>query len=59
MTSWSFIVKKMGTFLDETIHIIPKCVMHLHGHQNKVVPFMKPFILVDLNNGAKFCNYIY
>ncbi len=45
MSSQSSIVKKMNTFLDETIHIMPKCNVHFHGHQNKVVPLMKPFIL--------------
>jgi hypothetical protein len=38
----------------DTIHIMPRCVMHLHDHQNKFVPLMKPFILVNLNNGDKF-----
>ncbi len=57
MNFQSSIVEKMGTLLNETIHITPECVMHLHGHQNKMVPFMKPFILVDFNNGVKFCNY--
>jgi hypothetical protein len=33
--------------------------VHLHGHRNKVMPFMKLFILADLNNGVKFHNYIY
>ncbi len=59
MTSQSFIMKKMNTLLDEMIHITPKCIMHLHGHQTKVVSFMKPFILVDLNNGVKFCSCTY
>jgi hypothetical protein len=54
MTSQLFIVEKTGTFLDEPIHIMPGCAMHLHGHWNKVVPFMKLFILVDLNNGVKY-----
>jgi hypothetical protein len=36
---------------------MPECTMHLHGHQNKMVPVMKPFILVDLNDGIKFRNY--
>jgi hypothetical protein len=48
--------KKTSTFFDETIHITLGCAMHLHGHWNKVVLFMKPFILVDLNNGTKFRN---
>jgi hypothetical protein len=50
-------MEKMNTLPDETIHITPRCAMHLHGHWNKVVPLMKPFILVDLNNGVKFCRY--
>jgi hypothetical protein len=33
--------------------------MHLHGHRNKTVPFMKLFILPDLSNDAKFHNCIY
>jgi hypothetical protein len=33
------------------------CVMHLSDHRNKMVPFMKPFILANLNNDAKFHNY--
>ncbi len=56
MTFQSSIVEKMNTFLDEVIHIMPKCVMHLHGHQNKMVPFMKLVILMNLNNGVKFHN---
>jgi hypothetical protein len=39
---------------NETIHITPRFAMHLHDHQNKVVPFMKPFILANLSNGVKF-----
>ncbi len=57
MTSRSSIVEKTHTLLDEMIHITLKCVMHLHGHWNKVVPLMKPFILADLSNGVKFHNY--
>jgi hypothetical protein len=57
MNSQSSIVEKVGTFLDEMIHITHECVMHLHGHQNKMVLFMKCFIFVDLNNGVKFRNY--
>ncbi len=55
MTSHSSIVEKTNTLLDEMIHITPKCTMHLHGHWNKVVSIMKPFILMNLNNGTKFC----
>jgi len=50
MTSQSSIVEKTSTFPNETIHIPPRCVVHLHGHWNKTVPF----ILVDFNNGIKF-----
>jgi hypothetical protein len=56
MTFQSSIVEKMGTFLDETIYIMLGYVMHLHGHWNKMVPLMKPSMLADLNNGAKFHN---
>ncbi len=59
MTSWSSIVKKMGTFPDEMIHIMPKCAMHLHGHQNKMVFFIMFSIFADLSNGIKFRNYTY
>jgi hypothetical protein len=57
MTSQLSIMEKMGTLPDEMIHITPKCIMHLHGHQNKVVPLMKSFIFADLNNGVKFYSY--
>ncbi len=57
MTSQSPIMEKMSTFPYETIHIMPECVMPLHGHRNKVVPLMKPSILVDLSNVAQFHNY--
>jgi hypothetical protein len=30
------------------------CDVQLHGHWNKMVPFMKPSILADLTNGFKF-----
>jgi hypothetical protein len=59
MTSQSTIMEKTNIFFDETIHIMPGCTMHLHGHRNKMVPFMKPFISIDLSNGAKFCSYTY
>ncbi len=54
----SSIMEKTSTLLDEMIHITPKCVVHLHGHRNKMVALMKPFILADLSDGAKFCNCI-
>jgi hypothetical protein len=44
----------MATFFNETIHIMPGCIMHLHGHWNKVMPLMKPFILVDFSNALNF-----
>jgi hypothetical protein len=42
-------MQKMSTLLDKTIHIMFGCAMHLRDHQNKVVAFMKLFILIDLN----------
>jgi hypothetical protein len=50
-------MEKMNTFFDETIHITPRCVVHLHGHRNKVASLMKPSIFMDFNNGVKFHNY--
>jgi hypothetical protein len=38
---------------------MPECTMHLHGHRNKMVPLMMPFILANLSNGTKFRNYTY
>ncbi len=58
MTSRLSIVEKMSTFLDETIHITFECVVHLHGHQNKMLSLMKPFIFVNLSNGAKLHSYL-
>ncbi len=58
MTSWSSIMEKKNTLLNETIHITFGCVVHLHGHWDKVVPHMKPSILADLSNGVKFHNCI-
>jgi hypothetical protein len=57
MTYRSSIVEKTSTLLDEMILITFKCTMHLHGHRKKMVPLMKPSILANLNNGAKFHNY--
>jgi hypothetical protein len=34
-------MKKMSKFPNETIHITPKCIMHRHAHQNKMVPHEK------------------
>jgi hypothetical protein len=53
----SSIVEKTSTLLDERINIILRCAMHLHDHRNKVMPLLKPSILADLSNGAKFRNY--
>jgi len=50
-TFQSYIVEKMNMFFGEMIHNTLRCTMHLHGHRNKNVPFMKPFILY---NDAKF-----
>ncbi len=50
MTFRSSIMEKMGTFPNEIIHIMLKCAMHLCGHRNKVVSFMK---LVNISNGVK------
>jgi len=57
MTFQSSIMEKKSTFLDEMIYITFKCVVHLHGHWNKMVPFMKPFILANFSNDVKFHNY--
>jgi hypothetical protein len=59
MISQSSIVEKTGTLLNETIHIMPECAMHLHYHWNKVVPLMKLSIYTDPNNGVKFHSYTY
>jgi hypothetical protein len=56
LTSQSSIVEKMNTLLDEMTNIASGCVVHLHGYRNKMVPFMKPFILADFNNVIKFYN---
>jgi hypothetical protein len=52
-------MEKTSTLFDEMIHILLRCVVHLRGHWNKMVPFMKPFIFADFSNGTKFCSYIY
>jgi hypothetical protein len=59
MTFRSSIVKKTDILPNEMIHIMPECVVNLHGHWNKVVPLMKPSILADLTHGTKFRNYTY
>jgi hypothetical protein len=51
-------MENTSTLSKEIIHITFRCAMHLHGHRNKMVPLMKPFILTDLNNGVKLRNYI-
>jgi hypothetical protein len=35
MIFWLSIVKQTNTFPNEMIHIMPRCTMHLHDHQNK------------------------
>jgi hypothetical protein len=52
-------MKKTNKFPNETIDITPECNVHLHSHQNKMVPLLKPSILVALSNGAKFHNCTY
>jgi hypothetical protein len=50
---------KRQTLPNETIHSMLKYVMHLHDHWNKMMPLTKLSILADLNNDAKFHNYIH
>jgi hypothetical protein len=39
------------------IHIMPRCVLHLHGHRNKMVPFLKLFLyLWILTMALSFAN---
>jgi hypothetical protein len=38
-------MEKTSTFTNEMIHTTPNCVVHLHGHRNKVVPFFYLWIL--------------
>jgi hypothetical protein len=59
MIFWSSIMERTSTLPNETIHITPKCVVHLHDYQNKMVPFMKLSIFEDLNNDIKFHSYTY
>jgi hypothetical protein len=47
-------MENISTFPNEIIHITLGCVVHFHGHWNKMVPLMKPFIFVDLNNDATY-----
>jgi hypothetical protein len=47
-------MENMNTLPNETIHITPRLALHLHDHRNKKMLVMKPFILMDLNNGIKF-----
>ncbi len=54
MTSLLSIMEKMDTFPDETLHIMLECAMYFHGHQNKVVPLIKPSMLVDISNDTNF-----
>jgi hypothetical protein len=56
---WPFIqpiMEKTNTLPNEMIHIMPEYAVHLHGHWNKMVHFMKPSILVNFSNGIKFYN---
>ncbi len=57
MTSQFSIMEKMSTFLNKTIHIMLKYIVHLHDHKKKMMFFMKPSILANLSNDAKFHNY--
>jgi hypothetical protein len=53
-------VKKVcyGHFIPMAMEVVHHVwVVHLHGHRNKMVIFMKPSIFVNLNNGVKFNNY--
>jgi hypothetical protein len=54
MTFQLFIVKKMSTFLDETIHITSECVVHFYDHRNKMMLLMKPSILANFSNALNF-----
>jgi hypothetical protein len=56
MISRSCILKMTSTFPNEMIHVMSGCVMHLHGHQNKMVHLLKPSIFVDLSSDVKFCS---
>jgi cAMP phosphodiesterase len=47
-------MKKTSIILDEMIHIMLGCTMHLHGHGNKMVPFIKPSILMHLIMALSF-----
>jgi hypothetical protein len=52
MTSRSSIVKKTNTLLDEMIYIMFEYIVHLHDHQNKMVPLGSGYLddEKDLNN---------
>jgi len=52
------IMEKMDGFFSGMTHIVPRCAMHFHGHWNKVVPLMKLYLFIDLNNGIKFWSCI-
>jgi hypothetical protein len=56
MTFQPFIMENTSKFPNEMIHITLRGAMQLHGHQNNVVPLMKPFISVDFNNDVNFYN---
>jgi hypothetical protein len=40
------IVKKTSTLLDDTIHISFGCIVHLHGHWNKVMPLISLYLQI-------------
>jgi len=48
------IMKKISAFLDETIHIMFACVVHLRGHRNKVAPSWNPLYLQILAMALNF-----
>jgi hypothetical protein len=54
MTFRTFILEKTGALPNEMIHISLRCVVHLHDHQNKMVPLMKPLYLWILTMVLRF-----
>jgi hypothetical protein len=56
MTSQSYIMERTSTLPNERIHITLMCVVHFHGHRNKMMPLMKLPVLVNLSSYAKFHN---
>jgi hypothetical protein len=47
-------MQKTSTLFNETIHIMPRGVVHLHGNWNKMVPLMKPLYLRILAMALSF-----